>query len=194
GHPAGDRALVETAKRIIQCVRPGDTVARLGGDEFAILLHGVDSIEDAESIVDRVVASVAAAHPLPDVAIRLRTSAGLVIAADDETSSDLLANADVAMYASKAAGGDRWTRFREEHRVGLLDRIELKSDLEQAIQSQDLELVYQPIYGTAASELRSVEALSTSCSGPDLTIRVQTDCRRSRPGQCARLERTHRRV
>ena len=160
GHPAGDRALIETARRIKACVRPGDTVARLGGDEFAILLSGVDSIADAEAISDRMVRAVSEAHQLPGVAMNLRTSAGLVIATEGESVTDLLANADVAMYAAKAAGGNRWARFREEHRRMLIDRVELKTELESALQANDLTLVYQPIYDIGTDRIVSVEALS----------------------------------
>jgi diguanylate cyclase (GGDEF)-like protein len=110
GHKAGDEVLVETAKRLLQSVRDGDTVARLGGDEFTVLLRGVHNKDEAVIIAERILVAMrepmtlstgAKVHPTP--------SLGIALAAVRETDpATLLIDADAAMYEAKRAGKDCW--------------------------------------------------------------------------------------
>lgn len=105
GHAVGDRALGEFARRLCGAVRPSDTVARLGGDEFAVLCDDVDGAE-AIAIVERVLGSLEEPVQLPDTAVALRASIGIVLA--DRASEDpfeLVRRADHAMYEAKKDGG-----------------------------------------------------------------------------------------
>nr|WP_257226265.1 GGDEF domain-containing protein [Rhodococcus opacus] len=106
GHPAGDELLIRVAERLTGCVRSTDTVARLGGDEFAALVEG--SVEDALSAADRVLEAFIPPFVIDGVALSIRPSIGLTIAASevpDATTESLLKQADLAMYAAKRGGG-----------------------------------------------------------------------------------------
>jgi diguanylate cyclase (GGDEF)-like protein len=110
GHKAGDEVLVETAKRLINSVRGGDTVARLGGDEFTVLLRGVHDKDEAAVVADRILAAMrkpislssgVEVHPTPSLGIALALKR-------DIDPATLLKDADAAMYEAKRAGKDRW--------------------------------------------------------------------------------------
>jgi diguanylate cyclase (GGDEF)-like protein/PAS domain S-box-containing protein len=103
GHLVGDRLLVETARRLRRCVRPGDTVARLGGDEFAILLERVIDANDASGMADRIKRDLSRSFAIDDDEIRLSASIGIAINGHDaDRPYDLLRTADAAMYRAKA--------------------------------------------------------------------------------------------
>jgi diguanylate cyclase (GGDEF)-like protein/PAS domain S-box-containing protein len=105
GHLVGDRLLVETARRLRRCVRPGDAVARLGGDEFAILLQRVLDAEDAAAMADRITSDLNRPFTIDGREVRLSASVGLALNGDDrDRPHDLLRTADAAMYRAKAAG------------------------------------------------------------------------------------------
>ncbi len=102
GHAAGDAVLVTTARRLEQCIRPGDALARLGGDEFAILLPRLDDREDAAHVADRIALVLAEPVEIDRGAVMATASVGLHLArAADATPESLLRGADRGMYAAK---------------------------------------------------------------------------------------------
>jgi diguanylate cyclase (GGDEF)-like protein len=105
GHAAGDAVLVQTAHRLVAAVRPGDLVARLGGDEFVILLEGADS-GIGTAVARRVLSVIAEPMTVDGTTVRVGCSVGLTARppGQSETVSSLLSQADMAMYAAKAAG------------------------------------------------------------------------------------------
>jgi len=116
GHKAGDEVLVETAKRLLQSVRGGDTVARLGGDEFTVLLRGVHNKDEAVIVADRILAAMRIpmhlstgvdVHPTPSLGIALADGR------DNTDPATLLKDADAAMYEAKRAGKDCWRLARD---------------------------------------------------------------------------------
>ena len=108
GHLVGDRLLVETARRLRRCVRPGDVVARLGGDEFAILLERVIDATDASNMADRIRRDLNRSFAVDDDEVRLSASIGIAINGHDgDRPHDLLRTADADMYRAKAAGAGR---------------------------------------------------------------------------------------
>ena len=112
GHPAGDALLVETARRLLGCVRQYDLVVRLGGDEFAILASSCNDGMVARTLAGRVVETLDRPVPHGDWQLRAAASVGVAVSRpgiDDPAS--LLANADRAAYAAKRAGGNRWQLF-----------------------------------------------------------------------------------
>ena len=104
GHEAGDQLLVAVAKRLEECVRPGDTVARLGGDEFAVLLEEIRHDAEAEAVATRIMDALKAPVDLAG-GLNVTASIGIVTASENPTASvtDLLRGADIAMYAAKRA-------------------------------------------------------------------------------------------
>jgi diguanylate cyclase (GGDEF)-like protein/PAS domain S-box-containing protein len=108
GHLVGDRLLVETARRLRRCVRPGDAVARLGGDEFAILLERVMGLDVASAMADRIDRELDRPFAVDGRDVRLSASVGIAMNEQhDERPDDLLRKADAAMYRAKAAGAGR---------------------------------------------------------------------------------------
>jgi diguanylate cyclase (GGDEF)-like protein/PAS domain S-box-containing protein len=108
GHLVGDRLLVESARRLRRCVRPGDTVARLGGDEFAILLERVIGASDASGMAERIKRDLSRSFAIDDGEVRLSASIGIAINGPDaDRPYDLLRTADAAMYRAKAARAER---------------------------------------------------------------------------------------
>lgn len=106
GHAAGDSLLKMVAKRLTECVRNVDTVSRLGGDEFALILQGVNSEIEAETVLCKVIAEISNPFALDGVELRVGVSIGIAFCPQDGASiQELLGRADFAMYEAKRAGG-----------------------------------------------------------------------------------------
>ncbi|MEZ5410561.1 MAG: GNAT family N-acetyltransferase [Acidimicrobiales bacterium] len=160
GHAAGDTLLAEVADRLRRCVGPDDTVARLGGDEFAVLLEHTANRRDVIAIARRVLDALG--DPI-DIGVRsFRASASIGIASYDEHTCDvesLLRNADVAMYLSKSRGKGRFEFFEAAMHQEAIERLDLKADLQRAIDDGEFFLHYQPIFDLATGRVALVEAL-----------------------------------
>jgi diguanylate cyclase (GGDEF)-like protein len=105
GHAEGDKALQHVADCLRESIRDQDTIARLGGDEFVVILEGV-TLAGAEQVADRIHSCIAD-RTTDDMGWRASVSIGIALAADDETASHLLSQADAAMYRAKVSGRDR---------------------------------------------------------------------------------------
>ncbi|HEX8025896.1 MAG TPA: diguanylate cyclase, partial [Candidatus Limnocylindrales bacterium] len=146
GHGTGDEVLRMIGERLREAIRPGDTAARLGGDEFAILLEEVDSEDEAMAVAARLLESLGAPLQLDGHAPRLAASIGVALSGTvGETAEDLVRNADIAMYAAKAAGRGRIEPFRPELLERAAARSELDAQLKGAIEREELRVEYQPI-------------------------------------------------
>ncbi len=157
GHEAGDFVLNEVAQRIRSLIRPGDLPARLGGDEFAIL---VETGDQARVIARRLIQSLHEPIFFADHDIRIGASVGLARASGDETDPELLLNdADIAMYAAKSKGKGALVEFEPSMRAELSQRRILRTELRQAIESDEFEIVYQPIVEPRSCEPVGAEAL-----------------------------------
>ncbi len=150
GHDIGDLLLVEVARRLLTCVREGDTVARLGGDEFVILLEDLSgNIETAaaqtKSICEKVQNLFAAPYQLEDYEYHCTTSIGVsLFNSNDNSVEELLKHADFAMYQSKNAGRNTLRFFDPAMQAALDGRSALVNDLRQALERQEFRLYYQP--------------------------------------------------
>ena len=153
GHSRGDEVLQAIAERVRASIRPGDTAARLGGDEFAILLEDVDGLNMAMRVAERLASGLSGPIDLGDGAPRIGASIGIAISGTGgSTADDLLRNADIAMYAAKAAGRGRIEVFRPEHLERAAQRSELGARLRGAADRGELHLVYQPIVELASAD------------------------------------------
>ncbi|MGN7253441.1 putative bifunctional diguanylate cyclase/phosphodiesterase [Arthrobacter sp. SAFR-014] len=158
GHAAGDQMLVEVARRLRACVRPDDTVARLGGDEFVVLLTG---FTDAESVAEHIVQSLNVPVWIEGSMLRPSLSLGIAsLCADAVAASELLRRADVAMYAAKAAGKNRYMRFKPEMMTALVQRTDMEAGLRLAVDNDEIRVSYQPVVSPQVGEVIQFEALA----------------------------------
>jgi diguanylate cyclase (GGDEF)-like protein/PAS domain S-box-containing protein len=160
-HAAGDRLLIEIARRVGQVLRPGDTLARLGGDEFAILLDGAITPACALDVAARVAGAIA--QPLRFDRRELSVSASIGIAHNLDgcvSPDELIRNADIAMYDAKARGGGRCEVFDASMHQRVVDRVSLETRLRHAIEQQRLRTFFQPIIDLGSGALHGLEALA----------------------------------
>ncbi len=160
GHLAGDALLVELARRLTECVRPGDRVARLGGDEFTILLDGLDDATGATRIADRIQAALVAPFTIGGRDVFTSASIGIALSRSGyDDPAAVLRDADLAMYRAKARGGARTEVFDAAMHAAALARLELETDLRRGLERAEFRLHYQPIYAVDGSRLAGFEAL-----------------------------------
>jgi diguanylate cyclase (GGDEF)-like protein len=160
GHTVGDRLLQAVAQRVDASVRPGDTAARLGGDEFAILLEDVDGKDEAESVCRRLLEVLGEPVALGQAAPTIGASIGVATSGlGGETVDELLRNADIAMYAAKAAGRGQVVFFRTELLDLAASRSELAALLRGAEARDELQLHFQPIVALDGGAPVGFEAL-----------------------------------
>ncbi|HVF45852.1 MAG TPA: EAL domain-containing protein [Pyrinomonadaceae bacterium] len=160
GHAAGDRLLVETARRLELCSRPTDTVARLGGDEFAVLLDGLESDVDAVRVAGRVQEELMRPFHLGGHEVYTAASIGITLSTHGyEDPENVLRDADTAMYRAKEKGKARYELFDAEMHADALARLRLENDLRRAVEHREFEVYYQPVITLATGKLSGFEAL-----------------------------------
>lgn len=158
GHTAGDQVLITVGERIRGAVRSSDVVARLGGDEFAVVMPSA-SPDQATIVAHRILAALKEPIELPGRSVRCGASIGLSVGGENPTPEDMLMEADVAMYASKAEGQSRLHRFEPGLLLVRRLRSQLVEDLRTAIRSSGLTLYYQPVVELGTGRIEGVEAL-----------------------------------
>ncbi len=160
GHATGDALLVEVARRLKECVRPGDTVARLGGDEFTVLLEDVADAEASGVVAERIQRAVEQPLSLGGAEVFTTVSAGIAFGDPSYgTSEDILRDADTALYRAKAQGKGQWVLFDSSMRTRAAELLELENGLRRAVERQELRLVYQPILALGSGATVGFEAL-----------------------------------
>ena len=160
GHGAGDALLTAVAGRIRMTVREADTPARMGGDEFAILLEDAGSVDTARESANRVLKALRLPYRLGDRDVVVRASAGIAMyASPEQTADELLRNADISMYSAKAQGKDRLVVYESSIHDVAIGRLQLRTDLQLALERDEFALVYQPLVELETGEPYGVEAL-----------------------------------
>jgi diguanylate cyclase (GGDEF)-like protein/PAS domain S-box-containing protein len=158
GHHAGDEMLVEIARRLQSCVGPHGTVARLGGDEFVVLLVGC---RDSDAVAQRVVSALNAPVSIEGTLIRPGLSLGVASRNDGlMSSSELLRQADLAMYAAKEAGKNCYVHFQPAMLAALLERTQLTAGLRRAVELGQITVHYQPVISAERLDVVQFEALA----------------------------------
>jgi len=180
GHATGDELLKAVAGRLAGVVRDSDTVGRMGGDEFVVLLDSPTLDVAPELIAERmlevlrepVVPHAAGARP-----ITVTGSIGIAVAVTD-SASQLLANADMALYQAKANGKDCAAVFESSMQTAAQDRLLLEMDLRGALENAQFFLMYQPTFDLRSERVTGVEALlrwrhpTRGVMAPDLFIPI----------------------
>jgi diguanylate cyclase (GGDEF)-like protein len=159
GHSAGDAFLVETARRLLGCVGPGDMVARLGGDEFTIILTHTQDTDDAIRVAELALQELQQPFLVEGYRLVITPSVGIVMGNQAGNAKELLGYADIAMYQAKQKGKARYEAFSPRMHQEVLHRLQLESDLRRAVELSEFSLVYQPIFHLASMQITSVEAL-----------------------------------
>jgi diguanylate cyclase (GGDEF)-like protein/PAS domain S-box-containing protein len=159
GHVPADQLLAAVARRLCDAVRTSDTVARLGGDEFAILIEDASGPMAPATAAERITVALTDAFMIDGKEVYATASIGIAIATPDLTPSDLLRNADTAMYQAKARGKARYEVFEASMHAETLARVELETDLRRAVERGEFSLRYQPIVDLRTSAITGVEAL-----------------------------------
>jgi diguanylate cyclase (GGDEF)-like protein/PAS domain S-box-containing protein len=150
GHHIGDLMLQETARRISGCVREVDTVARLGGDEFVIILEDLSQIPEiaaaqARTVGGKILAAIDQSFLLEGSECHTTSSMGITVFGNqNESTNEVLQQADIAMYQAKAAGRNAMFFFAPALQASVNARVALEKDLRQAIRENQFSLFYQP--------------------------------------------------
>jgi diguanylate cyclase (GGDEF)-like protein/PAS domain S-box-containing protein len=160
GHNVGDQLLIQVAKRLQHSVRDSDIVARLGGDEFVVVLCGVEVPTAITEFAGKIVAQVAAPYTIAEHELRTSPSVGVCFYPGDATEiSDLIKNADIAMYHAKAAGRCNYQFYTEKMREEVTQRATVEHELANALKNGQFILHYQPQIDLGSGRVIGVEAL-----------------------------------
>ncbi len=164
GHAAGDRMLKDVAVRLAACVHEDDTVARMGGDEFTLLLQPRATREGALNravhVAEQILDSLARPFVLEGREFFVTASIGIALAPQDGRElSQLMKNADTAMYHAKERGKNNFQFYQADMNARALERLELESDLRHALEQGEFLLYYQPQFSGDGKRLTGVEAL-----------------------------------
>ncbi|HEC20533.1 MAG TPA: EAL domain-containing protein [Gammaproteobacteria bacterium] len=161
GHPAGDALLQAVALRLRSQVREIDTFARLDGDVFALLLPALNDGEDVARMTQHLLSELKRPLSVKGRSFHLQASAGISVYPNDgETATDLFKHADTALHLAKETGANGIQFYTQAMSVRFQERLELEDDLHQAIETEGLNLAYQPQVSLTDGRLIGVEALA----------------------------------
>ena len=164
GHAAGDRMLKDMATRLLGCVDDDDTVARMGGDEFTLLLQPGATREIALNraihVAEQILSSLVKPFVLENREFFVTASIGIALSPQDGNElSQLMKNADTAMYHAKERGKNNFQFYQADMNATALERLELESDLRHALEQEEFVLYYQPQFSGDGKRLTGTEAL-----------------------------------
>jgi len=162
GHAYGDLLLKEAGKRLASCVRSSDTVARLGGDEFLVVLSGVrgDVLQVAANVADHIARALARPFMIEGHNLFITTSQGIALhPSDGDNPTDLIKNADTAMYHAKEQGRNNFQFFADHMNTSILARLKLERELREGFEAGQFELHYQPQVDIASGRVVGAETL-----------------------------------
>jgi diguanylate cyclase (GGDEF)-like protein/PAS domain S-box-containing protein len=182
GHAAGDQLLKVASKRLRSVVRDQDTVGRLGGDEFVVLLEPGPHNAPADLLIERLLEVLHQPIELEESGKVISVTASIGLAASyDESVEELLRDADFAMYEAKRAGRGRYILFETSMQVAAQDRFALESQMQDALDREELFLLYQPTFDLNSQRTTGVEALirwrhpTRGVLSPDVFIPIAED-------------------
>ncbi len=160
GHDSGDLLLVETAQRLISCLRESDMVARIGGDEFTVVIPDLSELAHVERIAEAILQKLSLPFKLAEEMAYVSASVGIAFYPDDATDLDVLfKNADQAMYVSKKLGRNRYAYFTQELQEAAQMRLRLTHELREGLKENQFSVYYQPIINLESGCIDKAEAL-----------------------------------
>ena len=161
GHPAGDTLLRLVSLRLRDEVGDLGQVGRLGGDEFQVVLPTTSSKEDLAKLAQGIIDSLSRPYTINRTMVSIGASVGIVTSDyDDRKSDDLMRDADLALYAAKAAGKGCFRFFAPEMHEAARERQRMESDLRVAVEKGLLRVVFQPSVDASSEAVTGFEALA----------------------------------
>lgn len=160
GHNVGDRLLQQVARRLQAALPENAFCCRLGGDEFAVLLERIQHVNEAKVFASELLQTLHAVYRIDEAEYYISASIGIAVYPDDTLlSDDLIRLADTALYAAKDAGRNTWCCYDTSFSQLTERRFHLANALRNAIQQEELSLVFQPIVDIRSRTIQGVEAL-----------------------------------
>jgi diguanylate cyclase (GGDEF)-like protein len=159
GHTRGDMLLKAVAARLQGAARDADVVARFGGDEFVVLQASITSIDQGEALAQRVLNAVGGIYDLDGHKVAITASIGIAVAKSRIDTDQFLRNADMALYRAKSEGRGTWRWFEAKLEATAQARRTLEFDLRNALESEEFDLHYQPIFNLKTKRIMACEAL-----------------------------------
>ena len=188
GHKTGDALLIQFSERLSDCIRATDdymfmekegTIARLAGDEFAVVLSEISGSEVAASVAERLIEIFQDGFEVDNHTHNVRCSIGIALFPEDgSTVTELIQNADAAMYEAKAGGRNRYHFFTQEIADEIQKRIEIEIAIESALSDNQFALVYMPTFQAKSLKVVGAEVLLRSshpvlqACGPEVFIPI----------------------
>jgi diguanylate cyclase (GGDEF)-like protein len=161
GHPAGDELLRQVSRRMRQVIRKTDVLARLGGDEFAVLHLSEAGPDEAHALAGRLVNAIREPFDILGRAVAIGLSVGIAQAPTDAGSlGELMKRADLALYAAKRGGRNRFAAYDADMAAELEERHALETDMRKALSAQSFTLHYQPQVDLRTRRIIGCEALA----------------------------------
>ncbi len=183
GHAMGDALLVQLGERLRSAVRDEDTIARMGGDEFIMILRGLRRVHDATIPARKIMTSLESPMHIDGHDLRVTASLGISLyPADAEDRDTLLRHADMALYWAKSQGRNTFRLYDGVLHSDTAERVRLENDLRRAVDSAELDLVYQPQIEVGSGRVVGFEALmrwthpERGPVPPDRFIGLAEDC------------------
>jgi diguanylate cyclase (GGDEF)-like protein/PAS domain S-box-containing protein len=159
-HDIGDDVLKETAKRLLKCVREGDTIARIGGDEFIAILSNHANENENILIAQRILKTLREPYIFEKNKVNITASIGICTYPDNGHDAETLVhNADIAMYRAKSDGGNCFHFYNPEINVRATQQVFFETHLQHALERHEFVLHYQPIIDVKTGAIVSAEAL-----------------------------------
>ncbi len=160
GHPAGDTLLRLVSLRLREVIGAAGQVGRLGGDEFEVVLPSISSKDELSKLAQGIIDSLSRPYTINGTVVSIGASVGIVTSDyDDRTSDDLMRDADLALYAAKAAGKGCFRFFESEMHEAARQRQLMESDLRVALEKGQLWVAFQPSVDATTEEVTGFEAL-----------------------------------
>ena len=160
GHAVGDLLLQGVSRRLTNCLRVGDSIARWGGDEFTVLLHNINSPEEATLICQKIIQSLSSPFDFDGRELYTKASLGIALAPyDGEDAETLLKNADAAMYKAKQKGRNNYQFYTRAIGSKVSEELNLENQLYKALKKSEFVLHYQPKINLKTGKIVGMEAL-----------------------------------
>ncbi|HFU74749.1 MAG TPA: diguanylate cyclase, partial [Arcobacter sp.] len=160
GHDIGDKVLIEASKRLKEVLREKDIYGRLGGDEFIIALNDIRNLENAKTVANNLLQSFEKPFSIDDRELLLTLSIGVVLYPDNgHDVSELLINADIAMYRAKRSGRNTYICFNDNLNDNVSRQLDIEGRIPNALDDNEFTVHYQPKVRAGNGEIVGVEAL-----------------------------------